>query len=601
MDIKELSKKYKNGELNIEFNNLDLSKVEKIEFVPDVFMRTNHYLDNVRCLSAFSSNLDIDDVSVMKSSYLDALIRAFDEKKIWDIIEIQGEFSKKDFERVFRLPKSQQTERLIFLLKNYQKYLPLEKINYLIGSIRNPGLKEPIKQINEPITEEEKQSIQLRLEIYKEFSATRLEDGIAEKYEKILEYINYDKDLLVYLLENKNYEESIRKTKDKKRIKNYNKLTEKMSKNDIDEVLNYIRKIKSKFKIPYENFINDIEALSEYDSETERISILIDEYTVLLGKEQKEENRKKLEDIRAKYIQDVRSGGGKKESQNHKKEEKIDNSGNGDKTQKADNLFSRNLRNIRRAKSFNVGDGDRKGEKQAYEEEKGKVGPKEHVKVAFITWFFHKGKSLKESLSPERIKKFFEGLKKLSEKEKSKISLFVFSDESSDNCLSFIQEMEAYLQEYDVPNVIIEGMTGEHGRFMLDRGRKLIPMYELTEENYKTIREYTEDMCPGFDKYIDESQKSFLQYRIPAPKKGEPTIQDYQIIFMRSKLSRVKDLFYLPITDSQTDMIVITREQSPKRVKEKIIEYYRNKYFFDDGDIIRGNSSKDRDDDDGAK
>lgn len=577
MSIKELLEKVNKGNLNYDYLEND--------FVADIFLDNINMpfsigvLSKAKCeyVMAYS---DKDDDTHDKEIYLEDLRELFLNKNLKGLIP---EEKKEEWllKKTSKMPESEKTEILLNLIKAYEKYIELKMINSLIYSAKTPNLKE--KSTDNKLTDKEKQDVKIKIELYESL----IEDK--ELYLKFSDFIDYtmgDKRLIIDLLKSRNLETFEKKKINKIDAKNYDTLRENMNEDDINEVLTFFRTIKKKFGFQYENILNDMLVQEEYEIEKNLIEEIEAKYSKKIQVEKNEEREKKAKAILEEYNNKVRNPkSNKKVEEKTEKEETTESKTVVEIKEKGGSPKSK--RKVNRYKTLDLKKGKKDKHKKLIEEEEKKIGPKEHVSVLFLNWYFYKGRSFDEVITGEKKDTLFRGIKKLKEKSSERLSIFFFSDEKEDVCLKLLQEFEENLKKYNIKNVILDGITGEHGKFMIDRDKNIVPMYEMPKETFDKIKTLNASMYLEVNQYLDNKNKSYLHYFLPCTDEKGNQIKDYLIMFNRGSFEgRRRNLEYLPVGDSSNEMIVLTKEQTPTEVKKKIEEYYKSKYYFNENDVI---------------
>lgn len=561
MNIKEIFERYKSKLLKCE-----LEEIKSSDFgdIGNNILEEKYYLNSLSMKDFFleSESRKGRDLKKAKSYFLYDLRDVFEFKNAWNKIKIEGDFKEEDFkiENIRKSSEAEKTEKLLFLLKNYKHIIEDEKINMLSYSAMC------LENNNEEKSdlENKKQGVQARYEIYKYLTGDESKDEIPKIYKTFIENMGYSPMFLLEMLENKNFDKFLNKQNDyyKKMI---NDLRKKMPKEDIDKLLNFFRDISRKFKFSFKSIISDFETYSNYSLEMEKIDELEKSYMNILEEERKEE--KEAEKRKIELAEENRK---KEEAQKNNQDKKTE---------------------IKKKKRIDFEAGNIDEYLEFLKENPISENEKENVKILFIHWIFHKGEKFEDVLDKEKREILFDKIKKITETSDKKVSIFLCTDEKEENLRELLNSFDKNLKEHDIENVILEGASGEHGRFMIDSQGRRFEMYHMPKETFDGIRKVHDDVFENMDEYLDNKNQSFLEYNMPCSKKNGERLEDYLMAFRRCFFLERKNIRYYP--SGKNRMLVLTRHQFQDNVKNRILSYYKEKYKFTDKDVINNLGNKD--------
>lgn len=553
MNIKEIYEKYKSKTLDCKLKEIE--NVDSEEFRGNLLEEENFMLTlDFKSYSLEMGKQSEIDFKKNKFYYTHELESVFYSKNAWNKFELEGGFKKEDFEtkKLNGCSESEKTERLLFLLRNYNKIIEDEKNRMLsFSAMHLEGDSE------ESTVENKKQGIQARYEIYKYLTENESKDEIPKIYKEFMENTGNGSIYLLDMLENKKFDKFLNKQNEFYREK-IAELRDSMSQEDIDKLISFFKETSKKFGFSYKSMITDIVTYMNYSEELKRAKELEEIYGDILQEEIKEEQEKKkqkeLEEAKKKEEKEKQ-----KEEQNKKVEAKRKN-----KIDFDDGNIDEYLEYL---KNNSISDEE-----------------KENIRILFIHWVFHRGKSLESILNKEKRDILFDRIKQISQKADKKLSIFICSDEEEENLRKIMKSFNDKLKDYEIENVVIEGATGEHGRFMIDSNGKRFEMYNMPKDTFDKIRKVHNDLWENMDEYLDSENQSFMQYNLPCSNKNGERLSDYLIAFRRYFFGARKDIRYYQT--GKNGMLVLTKQQFQETVIDKVLKYYKEKYNFSDKDII---------------
>lgn len=565
MHIKEILRKYKNRILKCELGEL---KTDDFGDISRNILDDQNFLSSLLLKEYFiivnnpKRELDLKEA---KNYFLYELNDTFLKKDAWNRIKLDGDFKKEDFDfgNLRKCSESEKTKRLLFLLRNYKHIIEDEKNNMLSYSAM--VLENNKKNPDDTDIEARKQAVQARYEIYKYLTGNETEDEIPRIYKIFIENMGNNHESLLDILKNKDFDKFISK-KNKYYREMFDELNEKISKEDIAKLIDFFKDIKRKFKFSFESIITDLATYSNYLEEMNTIERLEKSYTDILKNEIKEEEEKAKQELRKKYVETLDTEAAKKQEEKAKPQ-------------------------IKKPNPLDYDEGNSEEYLEFFKENPIPDSDKENVRILFIHWIFHEGKSFESVLNKEKRDILFDRIKKITQASDKKVSIFICSDDKEDNLRGILDSFNNYLKEYNIDNVILEGASGEHGRFMIDSQGRRFKMYEMPKETSERIIKAHNRILENFDEYLDRENESYIQYTLPCSKKNGERITDYVITFRRNFFLERKNIKYYPVGENK--MLVLTKNQFQESVRDKILRYYKEKYQFTDQDIINDLRKKD--------
>lgn len=566
MNIKEIFERYKNKSLRYEFGELNLTDFGDIS---ENILEEKYFVSSlsVKEILFQFENPNNTNYRYERDTYLYHLRDVFLKYNAWKEFELEDGFSKEDFEyeNLRKCSKVEKTQRLLFCLRNYKKIIEKEKLNMLSYSASTLENKEDL----DFDIESKKQGVQARYEIYKYLTENESKDQIPEIYQRFIE-ISSDPRILLEMLKYKNFDKFVQK-KNKYYQDVYAKIKEEIPQSDLNKLLDFFKKVKKDFKFSFDSIICDFQTFSNYSNEIETIDYLENIYEAIL-EEEKQEEVKRQEELEKQKKE-------KEDAELRKKEEK---------TKRKNESQKREETKTKKKLDFDEGNIDEYLD--FYKENPIPDTEKENVRILFLHWIFHNGERFESVLSAEKRKFLFDKIKKITEASGRKVSIFLCSDENEENSRKLYDSFNDNLRQFGVNNVILEGVTGEHGRFLIDSQGKKFRMYEMPEETKTRIEKAHKDAWEEIEEYREKDNQSFLLYTLPCSEKNGERIEDYVRAFRGCFRIHSKNLRYYSVGTNQ--MLVLTKNQFQDTVKNKLIRYCSEKYKFTEKDIINDLETK---------
>ena len=452
----------------------------------------------------------------------------------WSIKQVKGrllDFSKRYLQKHnSKLTNEDTKENLLAIVDEYEKAIEYSCLHAHIGK------EEFDESVLELVSEKRKMIASL-----------------TGDSNDLRHFVNSNTDLIMFILKNKNYDQTItnfegKNSKEKNFKFHYDFMRKDLSKEQIDEIRDKLLSYKKKYKLSNAELISEFINYYELESTKrkvgkckdliELISKREEEYKVDLEKEAKEKKDKN------KQAEDA-----KKQAELEKERRRMEA-----EKEKQKRLF----------------------EKYTNFEQNGTYGPKERVIPIALNFIGARGKTIVETIGEEKVKELFDAVKSVPLRQNERVAIIIFTECSKEEALRILTEFRESAKKHGVEERVVEGVTTEFGEELLfdeNNSRTLLPK-SAVKESLDFIRAYNLEKQP---KLIELNlDRSYLTYSLEGYEGNEKELKKMNKDFEQC----IGIIHYL--RDEENNIVYgIPREKMPGKTRRRVARFLDLKYKID--------------------